>query len=199
MKRLFSLIFLISLLFTPCAYAIDSALILLAAADAHAGVVMHVLGAELTCTDNAIDCSTATGRASYSISSTPNQNYQEIEAQGAEITICQIDMTLCFTTGQTGGDLHLEVWNEGDTTQYGSDSSSETINNENTQVEYNFTFATNPVVPNVDFHIILVEEGGALRVWATSVETCYDGTDYEARIANNLLDRDIIFTIHTMQ
>lgn len=163
---------------------------------ANAGMIIRVLGS-LTCTDNAIDCSVATSRSSWSISTVAHQNYQEMPSEGAEITICQIDVTMEDDT--TSGNVHLEIWNVGFTTQYGSDSNSVLINNDSSQVEYNFTFATNPVVPSGDFRVEFVREDNAVRLWGTSVETCTGTTAEEMFTFNTERNRDAIMTIHTMQ
>jgi len=151
--------------------------------------------AGLTCTASAVVCTT---NNDYWPLSAAN-NYQMIEAQGAEITICQIDL-VAYQAG-TLGSITVQVWNTAHDTQYGSDSTLVIDGAGDPGEKYEFTFATNPVVPNADFRIYIIEvdtDNSDIAVRASSTDACYDTDTYylytEAQRAS-----DAVFDIHTMQ
>jgi len=146
----------------------------------------------VTCTDTAVQCDT--DAHGYNIGLTFNQL---IKAQGAEITICQVDVWM--NEDGTAGDAHVEIWNTDTNVQYGDDSDSQTID-AGSATEYNFTWSgTKPVVPNADFRLYVIEEDGNLEVRDSQNVNCYEDTNYDAWNVGADVGTDLKFNIHTDQ
>lgn len=123
-------------------------------------------------------------------------NYQMIQAQGSEITICKI--TLIAYDDTSGGTITLQIWDTSKSTQYGSDSGTVNIDGASDPgEEYEFTFATNPVVPNADFRIYINEGGtGDVAIRASLTDNCYD-TDSYYLYTEGVRGSDAVFGIYT--
>ena len=159
-------------------------------------VVLSGTSSSVTCTATAMACETDNDW--LTLGTTASENYQEIKAQGAEITICQVDVKLYYDT--TPGDVHIEVWNVAFDTKYGDSSTSQTINATTPGQVYNFVWSgTKPVVPNADFKLVILEEGGDIRIKDCTTETCYEDATYELVLKGVEKDVDAYFKIHTLQ
>ncbi|MCK5020794.1 MAG: hypothetical protein KAS32_27480 [Candidatus Peribacteraceae bacterium] len=124
-------------------------------------------------------------------------NRQRIKTQGAEKTICQVDLKLYYST--SAGNVHIEIWNTAYDTQYGDDSNTVLVNSADTGgVVYNFTWSgTEPVVPNGDFDMYIDREDNAVRIRTQSDETSYQDTNYDLWTYSADVDEDAWFKVYT--
>ena len=160
--------------------------------DMHKAVIARK-NAAATCTTQVSQLENNTSNALFA----GDTNWQEIQAQGAEITICQIDL-LAYYSG-SAADLHLEVWNMAQDTKYGDDSSIVSIDTADTAgAIYSFTWSgTEPVVPNADFVVLFVKDDGNISyLRGHGDETKYISTDYDVFTNNTDKDEDAYFNIY---
>ena len=153
-------------------------------------------GAALTCTASAVVCTTNDDYWPLGTSG----NFQEIAAQGAEITICQIDL-VAYQDG-TLGSITVQVWNAAHDTQYGSDSTLVIDGAGDPGEKYEFTFGTNPVVPNAAFRVYMIEvdtDNSDIAVRASLSDACYGSDSYQIYTGDSPHASDAVFDIHTMQ
>lgn len=135
--------------------------------------------------------------SSVSISSTPADNYQAIKSQGAEITVCQVDLKLYYST--SAGNAHIEFWDVGHTTKYGSNSDTVLVDSASTSgVVYNFTWSgTEPVIPSGDFRMHIIREDNVIRVRVNLDPNGYQDTNYDFTNYGSEADVDAFFKIYT--
>ena len=161
--------------------------------DMHKAVIARKNATVVTCTTQVSQLEDNTSNGLYA----GDTNWQEIKAQGVEITICQIDI-LAYYTG-AAADLHVEVWNTARDTQYGDDSSIVSIDTADAGgAVYSFTWSgTEPVVPNADFVILFVkDDANGSRLLGHGDETKYEDTNYDLFINSTDIDEDAYFNIY---
>lgn len=182
MKRLF---LIISCLF-----------LLISHSDAMMLIGGQTLASSLTCT-SLIDTSTESVNSYPSVSLTAADNYQQIKAQGASFTVCQVDVYLSCATSD--GTSHIEFWNTAGDTKYGDSSDSVSIVSAGGAL-YTFTWSgTAPTIPNADVHMRIIREGTLIRFGLGANDTLYENTSYSAFSYGTDKDKDAIFKIWSLQ